>query len=306
MVAELIDKYLWLIRLLTGKGERGLSLAEIAARYEDRYGESYPRRSFNNHRAAIEEIFGIPIPCNRSTRRYFIPFGEDAVDEDSTVRWLVNTFTVDQLLRMGRKSLTGRISVEDIPSAHKHLTVLMQAMLDGNPVRILYKKYSSEVGEPLEVRPYALKEFARRWYLVGFAEQRQALRVYGLDRILSLEVLDGTFSMPPDFDVDELFADCYGIYLPEGEKPVTILLRARPSERPFLRDLPLHPSQRLVGEDEKGPLYRLRLIPNDNFLLELCRLGDRIEVLEPASLRDRVAAEHRNALKYYDPTYETP
>ena len=299
MVAELIDKYLWLIRLLTGKGERGLTLGEIASRYEDRYGEPYPRRTFNNHRAVIDETFGIPIECHRDSHRYYIPFGEDAVDSDNTLRWMVNTFTVDSLLQMGRKSLTGRISVEDIPSGHKHLTVLMQAMMDGQVVRIYYKKYSRSDAEMLDVRPYALKEFARRWYLVGYAEQRGALRVYGLDRIQSLEVLEQTFTMPSGFDVDELYASCYGIYLPEGEKPVTIVLRATPAERAFMDDLPIHASQRFAGEDEKGFLYRLRVIPNDNLIMELCRLGDRIEVLEPASVRERVAAEHRKALQYY-------
>ena len=72
MVAELIDKYIWLIQTLIDAGDRGLSLGEIADRWEDRYDEFYPRRTFNNHRAAIEEIFGIEIGCNRSTNRYYI------------------------------------------------------------------------------------------------------------------------------------------------------------------------------------------------------------------------------------------
>lgn len=299
MVAELIDKYLWLVRLLSGKGERGLSLGEIASRYEDRYGEAYPRRTFNNHRSAILDIFGIPIDCDRSANRYYIPYAGDAVDQDNTVRWMINTFTVDSLLQTGKKALKGRISVEDIPSGHKHLTVLMQAMLDGRKAVIGYRKYSSEGTETLSVHPYALKEFARRWYLVAWCEERGALRVYGLDRIRSLEVLDEGFQMPAGFDVDELFAGSYGIYLPEGETPVTVLLRVKERERPFMDALPLHPSQRYVGKEADGLRYRLRLIPNDNFVMELCRLGDRVEVLEPASLRERVAAEHRKALANY-------
>ena len=299
MVAELVDKYIWLIRLLVGRGERGLSLGEITSRYEDRYGEAYPRRTFNNHRIAIGDIFGIPIECNRSTRRYFIPYGEDAVDEDDTVRWMINTFTVDSLLQTGKKALKGRISVEDIPSGHKHLTVLMQAMLDARKVSIIYKKYSAGDAETLTVRPYALKEFARRWYLVAWCEQRDAMRVYGLDRIHTLDILEEGFVMPSGFDVDALFAESYGIYLPEGAPAVTVILRVREREKPFMDDLPLHPSQRFVGKEPDGLRYRLRLIPNDNFVMELCRLGDRIEVLEPASLRERVVREHRKALENY-------
>ena len=299
MVSELIDKYLWLIRVLTGKGERGRSLEEIVSRYEDRYGEDYPRRTFNNHREAIADIFGIEILCNRSSRRYYIPYAEDAVDPDNTKKWMIDTFTVDALLRSGKQALKGRISVEDIPSGHQHLTVLMQAMLDSRKVGIVYRKYSRESGESLTVHPYALKEFARRWYLVAWCEQRGALRVYGLDRIHALTVLEEGFHMPADFDIETLYEESYGIYLPEGGKAVTIRFRARESERPFLNDLPLHPSQRLAEETPAGPVYRLRLIPNENFIMELVRLGDRIEVLEPAALRDRVAEEHSKAVSLY-------
>ena len=302
MVAELIDKYLWLIRLLTQKGERGLSLEQIASLYEERYGEAYPRRTFNNHRESIEEIFGVPIACNRSTHRYYIPFAEDAVDSDGTLRWMVNTFTVDSLLQMGKKNLTGRIAVEDIPSGHKYLTILMQAMLDGKKVQIEYRKYSREKGESLTIRPYALKEFARRWYVVAWCEQRDGLRVYGLDRIRSLDVLDEDFTLPKGFDVDELFRSSYGIYLPDGKEAETIFLRTAPGQEAFLNDLPLHPSQRAVGHDGKGQVFRLRLIPNDHFIMDLCALGGRIEVLSPESVRERVAREHRNALKYYENT----
>lgn len=302
MVAELIDKYLWLVRTLSGRGERGLTLDELALRYEDRYGAPYPRRTFNNHRIAVEEVFGIPILCDRRTRRYYIPTGEDAIDQDNTVQWMINTFTVDALLQTGKKALTGRISVEDIPSGHKHLTLLMQAMLDSRKVRMQYKKYSTDAPYTLTVHPYALKEFARRWYLVAWSEERGGLRVYGLDRIIGPDVLDEGFTLPAGFDVDELFERSYGIYLPEGKEPETVILRATPREKAFLNDLPLHSSQRLVGDGEDGPRYRLRLVPNDNFIMELCRLGNRIEVLEPAWLRERVAEEHRKALQYYELT----
>ena len=70
MVSELIDKYIWLVQTFIDAGPGGLSLPEIAARWTARYGGAdYPRRSFNNHREAVAEVFGIEIACNRSTNR---------------------------------------------------------------------------------------------------------------------------------------------------------------------------------------------------------------------------------------------
>ena len=80
MVTELLNKYIWLVNTFVRAGERGLSLDEICRRWESRFGSSYSRRTFNNHRMNVEEIFGIRIDCNRSTNRYFIDCSDDVSD----------------------------------------------------------------------------------------------------------------------------------------------------------------------------------------------------------------------------------
>ena len=69
MVTELLQKYIWLVQTFIRAGERGLSLGEISDRWESRFDSEYSRRTFNNHREAIEDVFGITIECNRSTNR---------------------------------------------------------------------------------------------------------------------------------------------------------------------------------------------------------------------------------------------
>ena len=302
MVSELIDKYIWQVQTLIDAGPCGLSLPEIADRWTARYGGAdYPRRSFNNHREAVAEVFGIEIACNRSTNRYYIDAGESAVDKRQSVDWLVNTFTVNSLLTLGKERLSGRVAVEDIPSGHKYLVPVMQAMLDNVVVRLTYRKYMSEGEEIRHIHPYAVKEHAKRWYIVAFSEEAEAIRVYAMDRILSMTPTDGRFRMPKDFDVDDLFEASYGIYPPEDEPPVLVTVRTTPREAAYLRDLPIHPSQLYIGEDNEGrSLFAFRVIPNPDLVMELCKRGSRLEVLSPESLRQQVIAELRNALKIYE------
>ena len=300
MVSELIDKYIWLVQTFIDAGPSGLSLGELSRRWTDRYGgEEYPRRSFNNHRAAVAEVFGIDIACNRSTNRYYIDAGSSAVDKRQSVDWLINTFTVGNLLSLGKERLSGRVSVEDIPSGQKYLVSVMQAMLDGVKMELHYRKYMSDEEEVRHIRPYAVKEFAKRWYIVAFSEEAAALRVYAMDRILSLVPTGEKFRMPKDFQVDDLFEASYGIYLPEAD-PVLVRLRTTRREAAYLMDLPLHPSQVFLGEEDGHCLFALRVIPNPNFVMELCRHGDRLEVLEPETLRVQVRNELRNALEMYE------
>ena len=301
MVPELVEKYVFLVQTFVQAGDAGLSLPEIQGRWEDRYGTPYPRRSFLTHRAAVEDVFGIAITCDRSTNRYRIDKGESAIDRREAVDYLINTFTVNSLLTLGKERLSGRVSVEDVPSGQKYLTELMQAMLEDAVICIRYRKYLSEESELRTVRPYAVKEFAQRWYLVAYSEENASLRTYALDRIASMERTERHFKLPKDFDVDALFAGSYGIYLPEKEQqPVLVKLRTTQREAAYLQDLPLHPSQLLVEQGDGYSIFALRVIPNPNLVMELCKRGDRLEVLEPESLRNSVKEALKKALQVYE------
>ena len=311
MVSELIGKYIWLVQSLIAAGGGGMTFKELNEKYSRRFGQAYSRRTFNNHRLAVADLFGIDIDCDRSTNRYFIPYSGDVLDNNESIGWLVNTFTVNSLLSLGKERLSGRVSVEEIPSGQKYLTAIMQAMEDGKELEIVYGKYSSDSSETLHVQPFAVKEHEKRWYLVAFCHERagadrrnddiNAWRVYGLDRITSLQVTDASFRMPKDFDVDGIFSQSYGIYFPKaGQKPVTIRFKVTDEEARYLRDLPIHRSQ--VEENAAkgdGRIFRIRVIPNRNLTMEFCSHAGRLEVIEPEEVRLSVKEELEKAYKQY-------
>lgn len=298
MVAELIDKYVWLIQTLINAGSKGLSLRQLERKWENRYNENYPRRTFNNHREAIAEVFGIEIECDRSTNTYYIS-ADELSSLDSSHKWLINTFTVGNLLSLGEKRLRGRVSVEDIPSGQFHLTTIMQAMDDNRIVIIDYKKYTAERPETLHVAPYAVRECERRWYLVGYCQERKDMRVYGLDRIKNIEIIEEHFELAKEFDVEELFANSFGAFL-ENKEASSIEILASETEARYLRDLPLHHSQREDGMCGDKVVFRLRTVINFDMILALSRLGDRIEITAPDSLRKAVYEEHKRACRLYE------
>ncbi len=298
MVTELLQKYIWLVQTFIRAGESGLSLGEISDRWENRFDSPYSRRTFNNHREAVEEVFGIRIECNRSTNRYFIGCTDDVTDDNAETAWLINTFTVNNMLALGKERLSGRVSVEDIPSGHRHLTSIMEAMTESRGIRITYQKYTRAEADIYTLRPYAVKEFAKRWYLVAYCEERNGLRVYGLDRIQSLELTGESFRMPKNFDVDELFSTSFGIYIPE-EKGRTVIFRATPTDARFLRDLPIHTSQKEIASESDSVTFSIFVCPNKALIMEFCKYGSGLEVISPEDIRTQVAEEHRKAAEKY-------
>lgn len=300
MVTELLQKYIWLVNTFVRAGSHGLSLEEICDRWEDRFDSPYSRRTFNNHRAAIEEVFGIQIECNRSSNRYFIPYSSDISDENAESAWLINTFTVNNILSLGKERLSGRVSVEDIPSGHNHLTTVMEAMTENHEITISYQKYTSSQPTTYTLRPYAVKEFAKRWYIVGYCIERSAMRVYGLDRVISLETTGKKFRMPAGFDVDEAFATSFGIYLPDG-RGETIRFRVHETEARYLRDLPIHSSQKEISTGAYTT-FEIFVCPNTALIMEFCKHGSRLEVISPAHVRESVASELQRAAALYSGT----
>lgn len=298
MVSELIQKYIWLIQTIVKSEEKGLTFKEIERKWESRFGSEYPRRTFNNHREAIAEVFGIEILCNRSRQVYYIQYSEDVTDADSENAWLINTFTVNNLLEMGKERLSGRISIEDIPSGQKYLTRIMDAMLDNQEIEITYQKYSVEEHEVYTLRPYALKEYSKRWYLVGYCVERSGLRIYGLDRITSIQNTGNLFDLPENFDVDALFATSFGIYISDT-KPCEIIFRAFRHEAKYLMDLPLHKSQEVVSIDKDSTTFSVYASPDVDMIMALLQRGDRIEVLSPEFMRQRMADEIKKMAALY-------
>jgi len=300
MVTELIDKYVWLIQTFIDAGDRGLTLDEIVSKWGRRYDALYSRRSFNNHREAIAEIFGIEIECNRSNNRYFIRYGQDAIDQQSSIGWLINTFTVNNLLSLGRERLSGRVSLENIPSGQLHLSGVIGAMQERRTVELIYKKYGRSEGEMFHVDPYAIKEYQRRWYLLGYCHQRGAQRVYALDRISSLSITGWKFEMPENYDIDEIYSQTIGIYHDPSVEPEMVYLKVTEHEANYLRDLPLHHSQVELGPEGEGYVkFRLHVVPNQDLIMELRRLGSEVEVLAPASLKRAMIEDIKRTIEIY-------
>ena len=298
MVTELLQKYLWLVQTFIRAGENGLSLEDITDKWEMRFDTSYSRRTFNNHRAAVEEVFGISIGCNRSTNRYFIKSGEDLADDNGESAWLINSFTVNNMLRLSKEKLMGRVSVEDIPSGHLYLTQVMEAMTENLEVIIDYHKYTSSESETLTIHPYAVKEYAKRWYIVAYSVDRKGIRVYGLDRVKDMKVTGKRFKMKEGFDVDEIFSTSFGIYLPNGKGQI-IKFKVSEKEAKFLRDLPIHRSQEEVGKDGESVIFSIFVCPDKNLIMEICKHGNRIEVISPIEVREAVKEELTKALEQY-------
>lgn len=163
------------------------------------------------------------------------------------------------------------------------------------------------------VEPYGLVAKAGTWYLVGaivrplqaVANKQLAagfVQVYRISRILELVVSDEHFARPADFDLAGYWADwCrhfeanvprYYVTVRIAPEVTTTLPRIYGGEAYLVER---------VGEADENGWATLRLA-FDSFETALANTlvgGERIEVLEPAELRERVRAVARKIVAFY-------
>lgn len=296
MAKDLFNRYVWLVDTIYRSGK--ITLEEINRKWllnSLSGGCEIPKRTFHNHRTAIEQLFDINIECDKSTYEYYIDNAED-IDRGGVRRWLINTFAVNNLINESHK-LKQRIQFENIPSGQQYLTPIIEAMRDEITLDITYQSYGMDEPASFEVQPYFVKVFKQRWYLIGKSDK---LRIYALDRIHDLSTTQTRFKMPAGFDPEAYFADCYGIIHDTNEKAELVRLKVAAGQANYLRALPLHHSQKEEERNADYSIFSMYLKPSFDFQQEILWMGDSVEVLSPASLRKTIKNIHEESMKLYE------
>ena len=257
-----------------------------------------PPRTFHRYKEAIQELFHINIAFSK-TRGYYIENTWD-ISRDGIRKWFVSTFAVNNLINEGQY-LRDYILLEPMPSGHIYLSTILQSIRDQVKLKVTYQAFDKSTPTTFPLLPYCLKVFKQRWYVLAeTAYNNHELRVFSLDRFMSMERTDEHYDLPKGFDGQEYFSRFYGVSVPQKDKtPELIYIRFSPQQTNFLRTLPLHTSQKEEKTDEKGTTFSFFLIPNYEFCHEILTHGSGAEVLSPQSLRDWFREEAKKMNKMY-------
>lgn len=283
----LFKEYIWLVNTIYHAGK--ITFAEINEKWlrtEMSGGVEIARTTFNRHKDAIEDIFGIIIDCDKKDGFKYYIANKSVLHEDTIQNWMLSSMTVHTAVQEG-VSLQKRILLEEIPSGYKYLQPILEAMKSNHCISFAYQKYNDAEAKTYSVaEPYCLKLYKQRWYLLTRINQQ--FRTFSLDRIKSIDISAESFQLDKDFDAEVYFHDYFGVYRDERLKPKRIVIRASKGERPYLRDLPLHHSQKETKITDEYSDFSYFLSPSDDFIGEILRKKDRLFVISPKELRDKI------------------
>ncbi len=274
--------------------------------------------------------FNAPIAYNKNYKGYYYTDPEYSIDkmplseEDiSAIRLAASTLrqfrgislfktseaAIDKILdrlslhpARGEGALDQFVQFETAPvyRGSEYLPILLESIRKRVIVQFAYEKYSGGKKKDYTLHPYLLKEYRNRWYVIGLNPEKDSIVTFALDRICaSPKLLNGSFRVKEGFNTDLFFKHSIGITAVQ-EVPQKVRLRFTTLAGKYVESQPLHHSQRIVRNDEVALDVELYLCITKELLMQILSYGPDVEVKEPASLKQQIAATLRNTLKHYN------
>ena len=276
-------EYIWLVNTI--RKARRITFAEInekGLQTDMSEGIELARSTFARHKDAIEDIFGIYIDCDRQNGYEYYIGNDYVLREDSVQNWMLSTLSVSNVISESM-SLQNRILLQEVPYEGEYLKMVIEAMKKSVRIAVDYRKYGTDKPNHLVFEPYCIKLFRRRWYLLGRFESSGFITL-SFDRMLEISVTEETFKMDRKFDAQTYFGDYFGVMTDDRLPIEHIVLRAYGNEPYYLRDLPLHPTQREVATGEDYTDFEVCLHPTRDFLAYILSRGGWVQVISPENI----------------------
>src|SRR6266567_5801620 len=139
-----------------------------------------------------------------------------------------------------------------------------------------------------EADPYGLVHFLNAWHVLAHCHLRQGIRNFRLDRIDDLVLLPKTFQRPADFKMDKPKSDQRGSMLVRALFDKEVARWVRESRSYYVTS---------AEETPGGLLVTLKSRQESEVLQWLLSWGSHVRVLEPETLRQRIAEEAQRMLR---------
>jgi proteasome accessory factor B len=147
------------------------------------------------------------------------------------------------------------------------------------------------------VEPYTLLIYKKGLYLVANSQQHHALRTFALDGFRQVDWLRGDrFTYPSDYHPSKLYEGAFG--LTSGGQTERVRIFFDKTVAKFVRRRQWHPSQK-IRHVAGGLELTLDVVGGSELVSWVLGFGDKATVLEPVTLRQRIADELRRAAARY-------
>lgn len=175
----------------------------------------------------------------------------------------------------------------------KFLPIIRRAIIERKTIQFHYHtRYSmdrSQAKKTREADPYGLLHYGDAWYLNAFCHLRQQVRQFRLDRMSNPQLLDKSFVRPANFKME-----------PPEEDRRRLIARALfcPDAAPWVRESRSYYITEMEDHQD-SLLVTMKAHAEAELVPWLLSWGEQVEVIEPESLKRRMANEAKKIYEKY-------
>lgn len=261
--------------------------------------KGFNERTFYRLNETLSRDFAIEIVFDYDNDGYF--FDEENSTNPESFLSLLEVLITAELFSTNFKEKNNALSFVEFENkgAIEHMpnfkTILDAIQLQFS-ISFVHNSYYHLKAEKYNLKPYFLKQYQNRWYVIG--ETEKGYRTFGIDRIENIII--GTKKIRSKTEeAKDKFSSVIGLNYVD-HKLEKIKLSFHISQKPYIVSLPLHRSQKEINvENDASFDIELLIHPNFEFNQQILKYGSLVKVLEPKWLVDEIKEELKKGFENY-------
>ncbi|WP_452611159.1 helix-turn-helix transcriptional regulator [Roseivirga echinicomitans] len=149
----------------------------------------------------------------------------------------------------------------DLLKGIAYVPLLLDSIHNKKVIRFKHENYQKGTITETSLRPYLIREYLNRWYVIGYKTNSNELRTYGVDRISELKQTNEKFEKTQQQDVKSLFDHVIGVVY-DPEKLIQPTFKVPLSQKRYMDSLPLHKSQAHLFDEDGYAHYQMEVVHN--------------------------------------------
>lgn len=229
----------------------------------------------------IQEIFGISLKFNRNGTIEIQDFNH----ENEKKYQFVKSLLLFGKIKEDSHLINHHFSFSNDCFFHNSELIIeiYDAIIRMKQIKVSYQKFNNNTKKEYILKPFMIKEYLGRWYLVG-KKVNDEFVVFGIDRINTLEILNSNFE--PCFNFLKLYENTIGVNY--SADLIHVVLWAEDYQMKLFETYPLHQSQKIISRDEKGGFFSLDVVLNYEFKQLLASFLLKVKIIEPKELKEEM------------------
>ncbi|MFB4158936.1 helix-turn-helix transcriptional regulator [Geomicrobium sp. JSM 1781026] len=228
---------------------------------------------------------------------------EDHPTYNSAIRKLKTLTNEDQQQMTNfREELGGRIRFHDQhgdPDRNHIMAAMIEAITENRVLDITYYTISRDTRTERKIHPYYIIPRGGHLYITAYCATREGFRIFRLDRIETIGVTKETFSISPDFNIDEYLENRWTIFA-DDEEATTFVVRFAADIARYVTEVQFYTETELEKQPDGALLLKTTIRSKKEFLRWVRGFGTDAQVLAPHDVRKQLAAEFKEQVDRYE------